>query len=467
MKTLFVDTNLFLQCKPLEELPWQEISDGDDCLLLLISPPVMDEIDHLKSDGNSRRARRAKIANSLFREILRSKIQKKVIRETGPHVEITFSPTLKSKIAKPDSLDLNCMDDKIIYEAYIYAQGSLGVALLTLDTSPMLKAQRCNLKYFEIPDDWLLPPEPDERDKRIFNLETRVNKLEKSYPQIEMEVQDANGRSIESLYIKVSTYETLSDQKLKELVETVEKRSPLVMEFNSPSKNLRAPNHPLALFKPPSEEKIKAYKMKEYPEWLDKVKNFYSSLDRRLELPCRHANISFVLKNSGVVPAENVRVKFTALGELLFMHPDNKITYDIFKAFPPPPSPPEGEWTSYGLPFEGFFRSPTTSPNWVPPIVNNRDRNSFYWKDRPNNYKNQWLFECDEFRHQLEPKYFKVNLFVPRKSIISRGAIECVVSASNLPEPFKLILPIEIEYTKGDTEAEAALLLNKTLPIIT
>lgn len=465
MKTFFVDTNLFLQCKPLEELPWHEISDEAESLLLLISPTVMAEIDRLKSDGNSRRARRAKKANSLFREILRSKT--KVIREAGPHVEITFSPTLKSKIAKPDSLDLSRMDDKIIYEAYVYAQGSFGVALLTHDTSPMLKAQRCNLKYCEIPDDWLLPPEPDERDKRIFNLETRVNKLEKTYPQIEMEIQDANGHSIKSLSIIVITYDTLSNQMVKELVTEVEKRSPLITEFKSPSRNLRSSNQPFAIFRPPSEEKIRAYKEKEYPGWLDKVKGFYSSLDRRLEIPRRHVNTSFVLKNSGMVPAENVRIKFSALGGLLFMPPDHEITYDIYKSFPSPPSPPEGEWTSYAVPHEGLFPSVNKFPDWIPTRAENRDRNSFYWKDRPDNYKALWVFECDEFRHQLEPECFGINLFVPRKNDFLRGTVECVVSASNLPEPFKQILPIEIKYIKGDTEKETVRLLDQVLPRIT
>lgn len=469
MKTLFVDTNLFLQCKSLEELPWYEISDGNDYIVLLISPPVISEIDRLKSDRNSRRAKRARKANSLFREILHSDEQIKVVRDTAPHVEITFSPPLKTEIAKPESLDLNCMDDKIIYEVYVYAQSSFEAALLTNDTSPMLKAQRCGLNYFEIPDGWLLSPEPDERDKQISKLELRIKKLESASPQIEMEAQDINGRFLESLLIKVITYDHLSDQKIKELVEEAGKRSPLVKEFKIPSKHLSSPIS-FSLFKPPSEEKIRAYKEEEYPEWLNKIKSFYASFENVLEAPCRQATIFFVLKNSGIIPAENVRVKFRALGGGLFIPPQENIEYNILKNFPIPPSPPEGELVSRGIRPSEFRKIPTYSPlpESLTRIARNKDRNAFYWKNgKPDNYENSWVFECDEFRHQLEPETFTIRLFVPKESDISGGAIECIVSASNLPEPFKLILPIKIEYIKGNTEAESARILDEVLPKIT
>jgi len=463
MKTLFIDTNLFLQCKPLEDLPWDKVYDGEETILLFIPHTVVVEIDHLKSDGNSRRAKRARKANSFFRKILDSNTDRKIVRKSEPYVEISFSLPLRSKIAKPEVLDLDSMDDKIIYEAYIYEKGSSSdVAILTYDTSLMLKAKQCGLDYLAIPKDWLLPSEPDEKDKRIAKLESRINSLENSYPQIEVEAKDISGHALEALFIRVTTYAPLSDKKIKALVEEAGKRSPLATEFNEPPSFL-SPLHSMGLFKPPSAEEIKEYREKTYPEWLNKVNTFYDSLDRKLELPTRNTTISLVLRNSGVVPAKNVRVEIRALGGLLFSPPYLCITKNILESFPRPPSPPEGRWVASA--FDVRFSAPTALPSLLTKME--RDMNVFYWKDgRPHDYKEQWLFECDEFPHQLEPKIFNVNLFVPRQNNIPGGAIEFVMSASNLPVPFKQILSVKNVYTKSDTDTEADRLLNKVLPKI-
>jgi hypothetical protein len=66
MKVLFLDSNLFLQCRELHELPWNEIAPDEKEILLAISRPVQREIDKLKHDGNDRRAKRARKANSLW-----------------------------------------------------------------------------------------------------------------------------------------------------------------------------------------------------------------------------------------------------------------------------------------------------------------------------------------------------------------------------------------------------------------
>lgn len=51
MKTLFLDTNLFIQCREIT-LPWNEIV-RDDSILLLIPRTVQEEIDRNKHNGNT------------------------------------------------------------------------------------------------------------------------------------------------------------------------------------------------------------------------------------------------------------------------------------------------------------------------------------------------------------------------------------------------------------------------------
>ena len=50
---LVADTNLFFECKSLEQLPWLEL--GYDPVVILLTKPVLDEIDkHKKATGRTR-----------------------------------------------------------------------------------------------------------------------------------------------------------------------------------------------------------------------------------------------------------------------------------------------------------------------------------------------------------------------------------------------------------------------------
>lgn len=54
-----MDTNVILQCADLAGLTWSDITDAEN-VELVVASTVMQEVDRLKSDGNARRARRAR-----------------------------------------------------------------------------------------------------------------------------------------------------------------------------------------------------------------------------------------------------------------------------------------------------------------------------------------------------------------------------------------------------------------------
>ena len=58
MLTLVVDTNLFHEFRPLNTLPWSEITDADE-ITLLVSHPVQTELDEQKKSPRARIKRRA------------------------------------------------------------------------------------------------------------------------------------------------------------------------------------------------------------------------------------------------------------------------------------------------------------------------------------------------------------------------------------------------------------------------
>jgi hypothetical protein len=179
----FVDTNLFLQCRDLPEIPWSTISAGDT-VELVVPRAVQIEIDRLKSDGNSRRAKRARLANSYFRQILLASDERLIVRDANPRVEITLAPLVGTSTYSGWDLDPSKPDDSIIIELMAYRKSNADAALLSHDTYPLLIAKRLSLPFVAIPDEWLLGPESDDRDKKLHGLETRIARLEKASPII-------------------------------------------------------------------------------------------------------------------------------------------------------------------------------------------------------------------------------------------------------------------------------------------
>ena len=84
---LFPDTNVFIQCKPLEQLDWSEWQDFSE-IHLLVSRPVQREIDDQKNRGNNRVANRARATYRLFRQLIDGRREYEVIRSSIPVVKL-------------------------------------------------------------------------------------------------------------------------------------------------------------------------------------------------------------------------------------------------------------------------------------------------------------------------------------------------------------------------------------------
>lgn len=125
---LFVDTNFFLQCKQINEILWSEISD--DNIEILITRPVQIEIDRLKNDGNSRRSRKARSANTLFRKMLSTPENQLEFKNNSISIIFKFSNSYFEEQLKTvqDDLDLTYTDDKILAEVkYFIQDGDYGL----------------------------------------------------------------------------------------------------------------------------------------------------------------------------------------------------------------------------------------------------------------------------------------------------------------------------------------------------
>ena len=112
MLTLVVDTNLFHEFRPLNTLPWSEITDADE-ITLLVSDPVQTELDEQKKSPRARIKRRALEWVKRFREMLKAGETDLTVIEGNPRVVLRLHATRPSK-EHEDVLDLSVPDDAIV-----------------------------------------------------------------------------------------------------------------------------------------------------------------------------------------------------------------------------------------------------------------------------------------------------------------------------------------------------------------
>lgn len=486
MKYFFVDTNLFLQCRDVSDLPWNQISSVQH-LQLIIPRAVQSEIDRLKGDGNNRRAKRARTTTAYFRKILFSEGEQLLVSNRSQmEVSITLSPISPAHPTdeQKNFLDSARADDSILLEiiAYRSLYPDSDVALLTHDTNPMVTAKKLGIPFQAIPDDWLLTPEPDERDRELRILKSRVDELEKHAPKIEISILEVEGPQPKKLCALMEHYHPLSSSEIQILIEEITRRYPMVQSFESIERPVSKLNKEFEAkllgmsykYIPPSAQEIESYKNVAYPNWLKSVK------EELIEIPGYLANLrntfkaTLAIANNGNVPAEHTIIRIEVSDGFVILPPPNKgdkNSVDGWK-LPPPPVAPTGRYEE-SSPLFALSRALKTNalprftedfirPNRMPQP---RDRNGFYHKPhRPSEPKKSWEFECDEFRHQDEPEEFYLELSVVADNKNINGQLKCSVMATNLPTPAVMEIPLIVSCSDGDVMKEVRILCG--LPLL-
>lgn len=485
MKVFFIDTNIFLQCRDLQQLPWSDIGEKEEHIQLFVPRAVQREIDRQKGDGNGRRSKRARKANSLLRNILLPGSTFSISRQ-GPSVEMALATSLEREYLPAnalDTLDLSQMDDSIIAEVLSFRQKNSGVdvAILSGGIGILATAHSHGIPCFEVPDTWLLEPEPDVRDKKIAELQEELRMLQSRYPVIEMHAEDACRNQRECFSVQVTRYRELTEDEIDGLVAEVKKRYPM-KEFpvQNPPESRISQEYPstiagqLALLGagtralieaatreiPPSKEAIDKYQNHEYPAWIEKVKGYARALPKELEGPSRKSSLVLIVSNDGSVPAQNTLVDLSIHGDAVFI--GSKLdNVDHNLAFPSPPAPPMPTSQYSALArgtrlfddphFRGFgaFDNLRTLDS----LLQRPDRNDFHFKGgEPRKPEKQRVLECEEFRHQTYARFQETLFIFPAGQ--DSLTISCTVSASNLPRPVDTHIKLDITYVDGDTLAE-------------
>ena len=106
----FVDTNLFFQCHPLEQLSWSRWKMFDE-VRLIVSKPVLREIDYRKNKSNDRVGKRARATSSMFRKI--PSTGKKLVQANDPQVTLSIELHHNYSASLVDQLNYAERDDQL------------------------------------------------------------------------------------------------------------------------------------------------------------------------------------------------------------------------------------------------------------------------------------------------------------------------------------------------------------------
>ena len=222
---LFADTNLLVQCRQLEELDWSTWNAFDE-VRLIISSPVLREIDYHKNKGNDRVGKRARNASAMFRKMLDDGCM--LVRASGPCVKLTVETQHRQSEALKERLNYQERDDQLIGTVYEFAERTPNaeVRLLTHDTTPLYTARSLGLTADVIPDEWLLPPENTETERELTALRLENARLKKAEPQFESQCLDSAGSEIQRYECSFTWFDPLTDAETNDLMQCLKERFP-------------------------------------------------------------------------------------------------------------------------------------------------------------------------------------------------------------------------------------------------
>lgn len=489
---LFPDTNLFLQCKPLDQVDWRLLGEWDQ-IELIVTRPVQIEIDSLKGKGNGRQASKARIATSLLRKLLVDGVDHVVISGT-PQVHLVVRLNLRPDASAASSLNYEFRDDQLVGTAAGF-QNSNGVSivrLLTDDTGVMFSARTVGLEYLKIPEQWFLPAEADLAEKKERNLKEQIARYEKAEPAIKItlslgqsNVTEAIESTVEQVDLienrkvqfdrlnkSIAVYGPLTKEECALLVNMLSERFPKADDFGSTQPAERDLNGtPLAIalfgaerevFTPATPQEIEGYKSA-YINWISESEqflgNFHSLMNRNISWPLLIASIS----NNGSRPAEDALVVIEAQGDLGFLRikkkrlseNESEDAAEVKSGLTRPPSAPTGFWKKthrYRDIFDltrGLSGMHLQNPQFdiLPPLHHQRphDPNAFYLKEGRNGIPAKKLaLACQQWRHSQISEEFQQHVICPRTSGIHSGLVVVTVHAANLTSPAIATMPATI-----------------------
>jgi hypothetical protein len=349
---LAADTNLFFEFKPLEQLPWSEL--GADPVVIVLTKPVVDEIDkHKKSTGRTR-DRALDIFNRL-REMLTSGATEVEIQESGPRVVLRRMTNVRPDPKLAEQLDYGKPDEKLVGIVATLAGQAAGysVKLFTDDGGAAGTAADFGVPFQLIDSGWRRPPAESTEAKQLKEAKKDLAMYRSLEPRIVIRCETADADGVVTVVDKIAA--PLAEPEVDALIQALGAKHPPRADFSPPpaatSTDVWGETKTIE-YSPPSDDDVANYRDVRYPAWIETCRQSLRGLHVGRDEAAPPVLLRWAMSNDGSRPAKEVRVEFATGGHLELERSDgsddesdvapakNPASPTPTSGLPAPPKPP-------------------------------------------------------------------------------------------------------------------------------
>jgi len=349
---LVPDTNLFFEFKALEQIPWEEL--GADTIVLLLTKPVLDEIDRHKKSGGRTRDRALDIF-SRFRAMLTAGLADAEIRAAAPKVVLRRATSVLPDPALKENLDYDRADERLIGIVSALSKQATGyqVKLFTDDGGPAGMALDLGVPYAMIPQAWRRPPAESTEAKQLKEARKDLAMYRSQEPKIAIRCETADTDNLVTVVDKTAI--PLTESEVGAFIEALRVKHPLRTDFTVPPPSTTTDTWgetKTVEYSAPSDEAVANYRDTEYPGWIETCRQTLRSLHVGRDETTAVVLLRWAMSNDGSRPAKDVRVEFETGGQLALQRIDDSdddseastpaepSSPSPASGLPPPPKPP-------------------------------------------------------------------------------------------------------------------------------
>ncbi len=431
---VFVDTNVLLHGKPLDDLPLREIIGGQEPIRVVVTITVLREVDAQKTKNSNKGLRRR--AGHILTDFRN--------REPVGRLELRNGARLLFEMRRHGldlvelGLDPAFADDHILAEV-LRAQRENPLrrcVLLSRDAGPLLHGRSLGIETVHLDDAYCLEV-PDEQDRKIRELQDEVSRLKTRRPKLGLELED--GRTFRE--VAVVRPRPLRDDEIEERIRVAGDACPCLDRQAASRTTAGAPLDQALLealqvqerFFGVSEAAVDRYN-REREEWLAALREHFKTTWLQDEaLGARSFSLELHLRNSGSAAATDVQVALT------FPHGVTPSREDPRRyRSPSPPEKPQRllDPALRGLTpsvFDRIHSRSGTEPNVQGPWITE------------DGHSHVVTFAVTKARHQYDYTLPTVFVTLPGFDEIDSFRIEASIFAAELPE--LVVSPIDLRIT--------------------
>ena len=331
----FLDTNIFLEFRPIEEIKWlKELNTSSVCLV--VTSVVVRELDKHKAGNNNRLRKRARKSISFLKTL-----DSQADNDLRTNVTLRFDLTEPKRHALDEyNLSADVNDDLLVAKAIEFRglNKTAMVAILTDDAVVQFKAEGYGLGAPELSEDLKSPHEIDPLVKENRELRIENARLQNNQPKLQLGFRDSAGNLVSFLHAsKDFALRLISEAELDDLIQTERDKLQYVREEQPIENDRLSAFAELASFrKVVTNGQIDDYYRK-IEEYLEHYRKHLLDKSFAYVFPYRSIELSFVLKNEGSNPAQNVEIRLDVVGSAEeIIHVPEVPPYE-----PSPPAKPE------------------------------------------------------------------------------------------------------------------------------